>query len=219
MENTMKQLKQPVQNIVILGDSYSTFEGHIPDGFATYYSPTDERTDVRRVEDTWWYLLCKEMNVNLVQNNSWSGSTVSYTGRSGDCSKTSSFITRLEKLAAENFFEKNKIDTLLILGATNDHRIDVPLGNMQWDATHEELFSVRPAICRLVQRASEYLPNGNVVFIINEELKPDIKQAIIEASEHYGTSFFGLCGITTNNRHPTVEGMKQIKDQVKKFLS
>ncbi len=215
----MKELKKPIQNILILGDSYSTFEGHIPEGFATYYSPTDDRTDVRRVEQTWWHMLCREMNLNLVQNNSWSGSTVSYTGRSGDCSKTSSFITRLEKLCEENSFEKNGIDTILILGATNDHRIDVPLGKIQWKSTHEELFSVCPAICRLVGLAREALPNGNVVFIINEELKDEIKEAIVQACDHYEAAVLPLCGITTNNRHPTIEGMQQIKEQVKKFLA
>ena len=215
----MKNLKKPVRNILILGDSYSTFEGYIPEGFATYYSPTDDRTDVRCVEQTWWHMLCKEMDLHLVQNNSWSGSTVSYTGRSGDCSKTSSFITRLKKLGEENLFEKSNADTLLILGATNDHRIDVPLGNIQWQATNEELFFACPAICRLVGLANELLPNGNVVFIINEELKPELQQAILAATEHYQTSCFALCDITTNNRHPTIEGMQQIKDQVKNFLS
>ena len=120
---------------------------------------------------------------------------------------------------SEGFFEKNAIDTILILGATNDHRIDVPLGNIQWEATHEELFTACPAICRLVGLAHECLPNGNVVFIINEELKPELKEAILEASAHYGTHTLSLCGITTNNRHPTIEGMKQIKEQVKIFLS
>ena len=33
----MKQIKQSIQNILILGDSYSTFEGHIPEGFATHF--------------------------------------------------------------------------------------------------------------------------------------------------------------------------------------
>jgi len=215
----MNNLKKTIQNILILGDSYSTFEGHIPEGYATYYSPTDDRTDVRCVEETWWYMLCKEMNLNLVQNNSWSGSTVSYTGRGGDCSKTSSFITRLEKLGQENFFVKNNVDTILILGATNDHRIDVPLGQIQWTATHEELFSACPAICRLIGLAKELLPNGNVVYIINEELKPEIKQAIVESTAHYQTSCFMLRDITTSNRHPTIKGMQQIKDQVKDFLS
>ena len=114
---------------------------------------------------------------------------------------------------------KNNVDTILILGATNDHRIDVPLGQIQWEATHEELFSACPAICRLIGLAKELLPNGNIVFIINEELKPELKRAIVEASERYGTAFCELHDITTSNRHPTVKGMQQIKDQVKDFLS
>lgn len=50
-----------LKNILIFGDSYSTFEGYIPDGFAVYYSKTEGgETDVRAVEDTWWYQLLKE---------------------------------------------------------------------------------------------------------------------------------------------------------------
>ena len=115
--------------------------------------------------------------------------------------------------------EKNEIETLLILGATNDHRIDVPLGAVQWESSHEELFSVCPAICHLVGKARELLPDGNVVFIINEELKDEIKHAIQASSQHYGTAFLDLHDITTANRHPTVEGMRQIKEQIKEFLS
>lgn len=49
-----------LKNVLIFGDSYSTFEGYIPNGFAIYYSKTEGgETDVRAVEDTWWYPLIK----------------------------------------------------------------------------------------------------------------------------------------------------------------
>ena len=82
-----------VKNVLILGDSYSTFAGYIPEGNAVYYS-TNERpeTDVTKVEQTWWYSLCKEEGFNIVLNESWSGAPFAFWGWYGtDTSKTSSF--------------------------------------------------------------------------------------------------------------------------------
>ena len=94
------------EKIMIFGDSYSTFEGYIPEGYAVYYP----RADVTDVSKTWWYMLAEETASEIVLNNSWSGSTICNTGYSGDCSKSSSFIFRLTKLIDEGFFRKNKID-------------------------------------------------------------------------------------------------------------
>ena len=79
-----------MNNILIFGDSYSTYEGYIPDGYATYYPSLDVLT----VDETWWMRYIKKINGNLIQNNSWSGSTICYTGYNGDCSHTNSFIYR-----------------------------------------------------------------------------------------------------------------------------
>ena len=51
-------------NILIMGDSYSTYEGMIPKGYATYYSK-EGRADPAyavtkmNVEDTWWMRLIR----------------------------------------------------------------------------------------------------------------------------------------------------------------
>ena len=66
-----------MHNLLIFGDSYSTFRDYIPKGYAAYYSPDEtDRTDVRKVEETWWHRLCSDMSLNLVLNNSWSGEPV-----------------------------------------------------------------------------------------------------------------------------------------------
>ena len=71
-------------NVLIFGDSYSTFEAWIPEGNASYYPPTTEsRPMIDDVKDTWWHSLITETNSNLVLNESWSGSTVGYTGYDG----------------------------------------------------------------------------------------------------------------------------------------
>ena len=53
----MPLLAQVKQTVAVLDDSYSTFEGFIPKGYATWYSPTTppETTDVNKVEQTWWW--------------------------------------------------------------------------------------------------------------------------------------------------------------------
>jgi len=213
-------LNKPVRNIVIFGDSYSTFEGYIPEGYLSYYSQAyDPRTDVDRVEQTWWHRLCKEMNLNLVLNNSWSGSTICYTGYEGDCSQTSSFIYRLKQLQAQDFFRKNDVDTILIFGGTNDHWAEAPLGKLQFASWQEkDLYAVQPAICCMIKRAQEALPDGNVVFILNSELKPEVGEAVREATCRYGTCCVSLRDIDKNDNHPTVLGMSQIAAQVQAFL-
>ena len=94
-------------NVLIFGDSYSTFEGYIPQGYDVYYTKNGDN-DVKSVDKTWWYSLITETNSKLVLNDSWSGSTIGYTGYgNSDCSKSSSFIRRLRKLSEEGFFENN----------------------------------------------------------------------------------------------------------------
>ena len=96
-------------NVFILGDSISTFSGWVPEGYLYHYYPSGGSTDIRRVEETWWHQLIAETNSNLVMNNSWSGTTICYTGYEGvDYSAERSFITRFEKLVVEGFFEQNK---------------------------------------------------------------------------------------------------------------
>ena len=65
-----------MENVLIYGDSYSTFKGYIAEGNIHYYP----RLDLTRVEETWWHRLITEKGYNLIENNSWSGSTVGYTG-------------------------------------------------------------------------------------------------------------------------------------------
>ena len=213
-------IKKPIQNVMIFGDSYSTFEGYIPEGYAFYYK-NDEKpgTDVRHVEETWWYGLFAEIGANLVQNNSWSGSTIGNTGYDGDCSKTSSFICRLETLKENGFFEKNEIDTVFVFGGTNDSWSNAPLGEIKLsDHTKEDLFFVCPAICYFIGRLKEILPSANIVSIINTNLKAEIGDTIKAASDHNGTAYVELSGIDKLTGHPTIKGMAEIKEQVKAAL-
>ena len=209
-----------MKNVMIFGDSYSTFNGYIPEGYAVYYSEKEkDGTGVTHVEETWWYPLVQENGWNLVLNNSWSGSTIGYTGYNGDCSKTSSFIYRLEKLNEDGFFEKNRIDTVFVFGGTNDSWANAPLGEIKLsDHTREELFSVCPAICCFIGRLKQILPDADIVSIINTNIKTEIKNAIKAASDYNGTTYVELSCIDKLCGHPTAQGMTEIKAQVMAVL-
>jgi len=207
-------------NTVIFGDSYSTFSGYIPEGYAVYYTKTREIPDVNRVEETWWHMLAAELEGSIVRNDSWSGSTICYTGYNGvDCSETSSFICRLNKLASDGFFSDNKLDTVLIFGGTNDNWANAPLGELKYsDWGKDDLYNVLPAICYFVSRIKELAPNARVVCVINSELKLAVTNGFIAACERYGADYVKLENIDKMNGHPSVKGMNGIKDQIKAKL-
>ena len=201
-----------MKNILILGDSYSTFEGCIPEGYATYYP----HLNVTRVEQTWWAQVIRATGARLAQNNSWSGSTIGYTWYdNADCSHTSSFIYRYRNLQKEGFFEKNAVDTVLVFGGTNDSWANAPLGEMLFDEPKEsDLFCVLPAICHLAASLKCDLPEAEIVLMINTGIKEDIQNALEIAATHYGIKSLRLRDIEKEAGHPTAEGMAQICKQV-----
>ena len=209
------------EKLLIIGDSYSTFEGYIPEGYAVYYDKAGTRpgTGVRSVEDTWWHIFSRETGMEIIENNSWSGSTVCYTGRGGDCSRSSSFIYRLRCLCDSDFRGKGAPDTLIIFGATNDSWIDAPLGEAKLSGFEEsDLYSVRPAVADIIYEAKAALPKTRIVYVINTGLKPEISAHVKAASERYGTEYVELSDIDKVSGHPTALGMRQIADQVKAHL-
>lgn len=65
------------KKVSILGDSISTFEGYLPDGYATYYP----KGDVTSVDKTWWKKVIEATGMELATNASYSGSTVQTDGK------------------------------------------------------------------------------------------------------------------------------------------
>ena len=211
-------------NLMIFGDSYSTYEGYIPEGYGTYYCKNgrEDGAPASKIdfENTWWAKLIKQKNFNLVRNDSWTGSTICHTGYDGaDCSKTKSFIFRFHNLLETGFFDNNKIDLLLIFGATNDSWANSPLGEVKTEKfTNEDLFFVFPAITYLLQELKKVLAKTEIYFIINDELKPEIVNHIKSESKRIGINIVELSNIVKEGGHPTVIGMESIYQQVKKAL-
>ena len=205
MKNTKK--------VFIIGDSYSTYKGYNPEGYSIYYS--DERTAepvVAGVEKTWCRILARENPLDIVMNDSFSGSTVCNTVRE-TLTVESSFISRIDKYIESGFFDESKIDLMLIFGGTNDSWIDAPIGELKYaEQTSEELKCVLPAFCYLINKAKTVAEK--VVVIVNSDLKEEITRGFCEACEALGVKSLRLEGIDKKNGHPTELGMEQIASQV-----
>ncbi len=200
------------QIISILGDSYSTFEGYIPEGNAPWYSPSNtKQNDVKDVRQTWWWQLITEGGYVLGKNDSYSGATVSYTGYRGEDYSDRSFITRLPGLGP--------CDILLIFGGTNDSWCGAPLGEFVYSKlTRGHLYEFRPALGKLLTEAQNRYPGTRIVFIINSELKESITSSIVTECEKFGIEYIQLKDVEKQSGHPSVKGMTAIKNQVLKFL-
>jgi len=204
-------------NVLIFGDSYSTFEGYIPEGYGAYY-PTEEsiETNVRYVEETWWHQVISEIGGSLILNNSWSGSTIGHTGYNGqDCSGFSSFIFRFRELKEKGFFTENKIDTVFVFGGTNDSWSDAPVGKIKLsDWVEKDLFFVLPAVAYFLHDVKNTLPEAKVYCLINTELKPEIMEGMAGIAKASGVTPITFNNIEKCCGHPTVQGMIDIKNQV-----
>ena len=81
----------------ILGDSYSTYKGYIPQTNLSWYAPNGnyEENNVSKAEETWWKSLIDKTHSTLVLNDSWVGTTIGSIGYGGKDSAQSSFVTIL----------------------------------------------------------------------------------------------------------------------------
>lgn len=199
-------------SVSILGDSYSTYEGYIePKTNDMWYWKVDpdNRTDVHDVTQTWWWMFIKENGFRLEQNNSYSGSTISYLGYNQSNYQPRSFITRVDNLGSP--------DILLIFGGTNDSWAGVPIGEYKTEGepSDMELYTFRPAIMKLMKEVSVRYPNVDVYYIVNSELRPEIVEAIEYACKQYNVPVIQLHDIDKKNGHPSIAGMRAIADQLK----
>lgn len=208
-----------INNLMIFGDSYSTFKDLIPDGYAFYYCEggrgPDEPVTNMKLEETWWSRFIAKTDAKLVRNDSWSGSTIGYTGYKGDCSHTTSFIYRHRKLMGEGFFEENKIDTIIVLGGTNDSWCNAPLGEKMWENWQEsDLFNVQPAICHFILSLRENHPDARLIVVANCNLRPEIIECLEASAGRVGGEFVRLHDVDKYAGHPTPLGMGQICDRI-----
>lgn len=201
---------QAQKKVSILGDSYSTFKGHVvPNNNLVWYPA--EKNDVVKVEQTWWYQFLNNYGYTLEVNNSYSGSTICNTGYRKEDYSDRSFITRMDNLGNP--------DIILIFGATNDSWAGAPIGEYKYDSwSREELYSFRPALAYLLNGLHQLYPNASVYYMLNSELKSSINESIYTICRHYNVPVVTLYDIDKQRSHPSIAGMKAISIQMQDFL-
>ena len=208
----------------ILGDSYSTYKGYIPEGNAIWYGLNGDGSNAAQnnlysVTQTWWYSLIEETDSELVLNESYSGSAIAYKGYGSlEGSKKSSYIVRAQK----SFSGANKpqLDTIFIFGGLNDQWSGTSLGEIKYsDWTEKDLESTLPAFCYLLDMLKKEYPNARIVNITCDELNVSIKSGMTAACLKYNVDNIVLSGISKENGHPNISGMEEIKKQIKKFYN
>lgn len=203
-------LTAQAQRVSILGDSYSTFEDFVTPSTNElwYYAKNDSaKTDVNRVQDTWWWQFINNGGYQLEVNNSYSGATIGYQGYDGNDYSERSFLKRVRNIGSP--------DIILIFGATNDSWAGEPVGEYKWSGwNYGDYYTFRPAMASLLNWVTLHHPNVPVYFLINSELRDDITESCKVICDHYGVKYIQLKDIDKRMGHPTAKGMAAIARQV-----
>lgn len=204
--------------VAILGDSYSTFRGFIPEERECYYPSPERVDDVLVVEDTWWHQLFAKRNMNLLFNDSWSGSTVCKDVR--DCHPPeSAFVLRMKKSLSPTKAGEQSPACILLFGGTNDSWLGRELGHLTYQNwTEQDLRQVLPAYCYMLDYVCKSNPDATVFCILNTQLNPRIHEGILTACRHYGAVAIELHDINKKCGHPSCLGMRQIAQQIDEAL-
>ena len=207
----------------IIGDSYSSFKGYMANAnAATWYPASDhnmnDTNDVENVEQTWWYKFANKYNSRLLENNSWSGSTIAYDGYSEglEDGKETSFIQRMSLLTTPQL--------ILIYGGTNDSWVagdtkrDDFLGEYKYsDFSESDFIYFRPALAYLLDKLKHKHIGAKIIFMLNASLN-NIKESVHEICAHYEIGVCEITGIALAHSHPTDEGMTSIAEQLISFF-
>lgn len=145
-------------SLSILGDSISTYEGYIPEGYAVFYPVVGDVTDVSQ---TWWMKLLDDTGMELCSNDSSAGSTCVGYSMSVDDPRYGCGGYRISALAGE----QGKIpDVIIIYMGTNDLLTAVPLGDndgTKW-VSEGEIENFSDAYCLILDKIASNFPISRI---------------------------------------------------------
>ena len=229
----------------ILGDSISTFEGYsnnINDNSTilnnkVYYGGNigTGREFIKDVNHTWWKMLINETNMELVVNNSWSGSLV-FDERIEACG----YVSRCFNL--HNDHNNKQPEIILIYLGTNDAHQNINIGTYIKEALDEFLNDEKmpstfvEAYALMIHNVKRKYPNADIFCfsLLPFECLPKERNIIFDILirqivKHFKVNLIDLhndCFIKPNMEyyaesgcvHPNRKGMQSIYDCVKKAL-
>lgn len=198
------------KKVSVLGDSYSTYDGVNPPGYAPFYP--NNQNDCKIAEQCWWSLYTKAKGYTLEKNDSWGGTTICTTGYGHRDVTASSMLWRFDRLGDP--------DIIFLFGGTNDAWAHSPVGEYKYsDWTDEDCKSLRPALSCLLTRLALRYPAAQVVVMLNSELQEEVNESFRTVCKHHGVQLVELQDVEKQNGHPSIKGMQsicaQLLDQVK----
>lgn len=196
---------------VVLGDSYSTFEGVIPSNYPPCYG-TFGRHGITSVDQTWWDILLAKTGDELLFNSSYSGSAIAEITYNGRYDNVSSFPARYK-----NDLDGLDYDTIFVLGGTNDAWALSPIGEPKCEGpyTADDLLCTVTSLCYLFSLIRKTHPDARIVNIVNNGyFKPEMIEGMERACEHFGADCIYLNDFSQDANHPDVKGMVQIVEKI-----
>lgn len=161
--------------VSIMGDSISTYEGFIPEGYALFYdAAAREKNDLESVRDTWWMQVLETIGGELLANNSYSGSQV--TGEEFPCAsgleRTGALANRIApaampadaestQVAAKQPADPDEPDVILVYIGVNDFGFSVPCDRAY--ASTPETPTFRDAYFTMLRRMQNAYPGARIV--------------------------------------------------------
>ena len=194
----------------VIGDSYSTFMGFTdPLPNAQWYPHAGNA--MASVEQTWWKLFEHASGMELVQNNSFSGSTICTHSWNNTTDLTNSFVGRVDNL--------REAGLIIVEGATNDNNAGSVIGNYVWDNfTDTDKRTFRGGTAYVIDFLQKKYPESQLLFMLNNGLRADINESVQTICDHYGVPVLKLHDITKIEDHPDVAGMIAINEQLMEML-
>ena len=203
--------------ISIYGDSVSTFEGWLPEGYASYY-PINP-VNVLTVEETWWYSAISKVNARYHSNASYSNTGVVTTGSPEALKGTE--ITRIKTLRKDN----QNPDVIIIYLGINDCKRSIRAKSFKEgyitmiERMKEEFSGTKIMICTL----------NACSFSVKEcyNLRLEYNIVIREVATQYNLPVIELDKVITeenkamymaNMLHPNRAGMDEISKEVVRVL-
>lgn len=190
--------------ISFLGDSITTFNTSIPQGYVSYYP----QGDVLNENDTWWYQVTNNLGYNLLVNDSYSGTLVT-SGNNYGCSDE-----RINNLSKDDIIP----DVVIIHMGTNDftHNTNINSFKESYSKMIEKIKynydDVKIYVCTLPYNTYDesFIP-----------LRESVNEAIINIAYTYNLKVLDLTSVINKDNcreniyagsHPNKQGMKLMAD-------
>lgn len=191
------------KKIALIGDSISTYEGYIPEGYSCFYPyPT---ADVNDVNQTWWMEVVNKIGAGMFINNSYSGSCVGT-----DISSSSKNDTRLSKLVINNI----KPDVIIIYMGSNDCASSY-VSLSAYTSSYKIMIEKLQVLCPESEIVLCTMPTSNLYTNANKEL---YNKVILDYADEFSLNVIDFASVDitphlVDSAHPNKEGMMKIAEK------